>query len=61
MARLQAINALDHVSKSYPYDPAVFKRSEATWLLKSKDLTADWMGRYDGYDVRVMEYLETLN
>ena len=61
MARLQAINALDHVSKTYPYDSAVFKRSEATWLLKSKDLTAEWMGRYDGYDVRVMEYLETLD
>jgi N-sulfoglucosamine sulfohydrolase len=57
MARLQAINALDHVSERYPFDPTVLERSEATWLLSSKALTADWMGRYDGYDVRVMEYL----
>jgi len=58
MARLQAINALDHVQEDYPYDPGVFERSAAIWPTNVKDLTADWMGRYKAYDVRVMEFLE---
>ena len=60
MARLQAINALDHVSEAYPYDQSVFKKSAAIWPSDAKDLTAaDWMGRYKAYDVRVMEFLES--
>lgn len=59
MARLQAINALDHVSESYPYDPDVFKRSAAIWPSDAKDILAPWMGRYKAYDVRVMEFLDT--
>ncbi len=59
MARLQAINALDHVREAYPYDLSVFKKSAAIWPSNAKDLTAaDWMGRYKAYDVRVMEFLE---
>lgn len=58
MARLQAINALDHVQEKYPYDPEVFKQSQEIWPTNNQDLTADWMGRYKAYDVRVMEYLE---
>ena len=58
LARLQAINALDHVQEAYPYDAAVFERSKAIWPTNPKDLTADWMGRYKAYDVRVMEFLD---
>jgi N-sulfoglucosamine sulfohydrolase len=57
MARLQAINALDHVQKDYPYDSGVFEKSAAIWPSDGKDLSADWMGRYKAYDVRVMEFL----
>lgn len=59
LARLQAINALDHVKGAYPYDPAIFEQSAAIWPTDAKNLTADWMGRYQAYDVRVMEYLTT--
>jgi len=60
MARLQAINALDHVSEAYPYDQSVFKKSAAIWPSDAKSLTsAGWMGRYKAYDVRVMEFLES--
>ena len=58
LARLQAINALDHIQDKYPYDPNVFKKSAAIWPTNTKDLTADWMGRYKAYDLRVMEFLE---
>ena len=58
MARLQAINALDHVQEKYPYDEAVFKKSVSIWPTNNRQLSADWMGRYRAYDVRVMEYLE---
>ena len=58
LARLQAINALDHVQEAYPYDATVFEKSKAIWPTNPKDLTADWMGRYKAYDVRVMEFLE---
>jgi N-sulfoglucosamine sulfohydrolase len=58
LARLQAINALDHVQEKYPYDASVFEKSKAIWPTNPKDLTADWMGRYKAYDVRVMEFLE---
>jgi len=61
LARLQAINALDHVQDKYPFDPEVFKKSQAIWPTSNKDLTADWMGRYSAYDVRVMEFLEAQN
>ena len=59
MARLQAINALDHVSEAYPYDEVVFKQSAAIWPSDAKDIMAPWMERYKAYDVRVMEFLET--
>lgn len=59
LARLQAINALDHVKDAYPFDPDVFKKSAKIWPTDAKNLTADWMGRYKAYDVRVMEFLET--
>ncbi len=59
MARLQAINALDHVNEAYPYDEAVFKKSAAIWPSNANELSAaPWMGRYKAYDVRVMEFLE---
>ena len=58
MARLQAINALDHVQEDYPYDEGVFEKSAAIWPINPKDLSADWMGRYKAYDVRVMEFLK---
>lgn len=58
LARLQAINALDHVQETYPYDPNVFEQSAAIWPTDPKKLTAEWMGRYKAYDVRVMEFLE---
>lgn len=57
LARLQAINALDHVQEAYPYDANVFERSAAMWPTNVKDLSAEWMGRYKAYDVRVMEFL----
>ncbi|GAB5560529.1 MAG: sulfatase [Synoicihabitans sp.] len=57
LARLQAINALDHVQEMYPYDATIFERSKAIWPTNPQDLTASWMGRYKAYDVRVMEYL----
>ncbi|MDB4385315.1 sulfatase-like hydrolase/transferase [Opitutaceae bacterium] len=57
LARLQAINALDHLQETYPYDASVFERSKAIWPSDPKKLTADWMGRYKAYDVRVMEFL----
>jgi arylsulfatase A-like enzyme len=57
MARLQAINALDHVQEDYPYDEGVFEKSAAIWPINTNELTADWMGRYKAYDVRVMEFL----
>jgi hypothetical protein len=57
MARLQAINALDHIRERYPFDPAVLEKSQATWPIDPKRLTADWMDRYNAYDVRVMEFL----
>lgn len=59
LARLQAMNALDHVSEAYPYDKAVFKKSAAIWPTDVKELSADWMGRYKAYDVRVMDFLES--
>ncbi len=59
LARLQAINALDHVKGAYPYDASVFERSKAIWPTNPKDLIAEWMGRYKAYDVRVMEFLAT--
>lgn len=58
MARLQAINALDHVQEKYPFDREVFQKSRGIWPTNSKDLAADWMDRYKAYDVRVMEFLE---
>ena len=58
LARLQAINALDHVQEKYPFDASVFERSKAMWPVDAKILTADWMGRYKAYDVRVMEFLD---
>ncbi len=60
MARLQAINALDHVRDAYPFDKSVFERSAKIWPSNTKELSADWMGRYKAYDVRVMEFLETV-
>lgn len=59
MARLQAINALDHVQDAYPYEKSIFERSAAIWPTDAKELIAPWMGRYKAYDVRVMEFLET--
>ena len=59
LARLQAINALDHVQKTYPFDPAVFEKSAATWPTNPNKITAEWMGRYKAYDVRVMEFLDS--
>ncbi len=61
MARLQAINALDHVRDAYPFDKSVFERSASIWPSDANDIQADWMGRYKAYDVRVMEFLETLS
>ncbi len=58
MARLHAINALDHVSADYPYDPKVLDLSQAIWPTNNNELkAAPWMGRYKAYDVRVMEFL----
>ena len=58
LARLQAINALDHVQEKYPYDKNVFEKSMVIWPTNGNELeAADWMGRYKAYDVRVMEYL----
>lgn len=59
MARLHAINAMDHVRADYPYDPEVLKTSRSIWPSDAKELGASpWMGRYKAYDVRVMEFME---
>ena len=59
LARLHAINALDHVKADYPYNQRVLQSSRSIWPTDVKELSsAPWMGRYKAYDVRVMEFLE---
>ena len=59
MARLHAINAMDHVRADYPYNQRVLETSQSLWPNDAKELSAaPWMGRYKAYDVRVMEFME---
>ncbi len=59
IARLHAINAMDHVRADYPYNQRVLETSKSLWPSDAKELSAaPWMGRYKAYDVRVMEFME---